>query len=99
MKTLLRNEISQVSGGNLCDPSYYCYYRIDAHGNFITGEPLWFSASPCPTIPIPPAVYGSSVSDIKLSAKDSKKYKIIMTTPNSTYGEATLFMSSDICIK
>jgi hypothetical protein len=95
MKTLLQNEMSQVSGGNECNPAYSCYYAVDsATGKFTTGSPLWFSASPCPTLDTTTLANAPALA----TTFASKEHKIISSTTNLLHNEATLLVTSDICL-
>ena len=59
MKTLLKNEVSQVSGGNDCYAVVDCYYPVSGEGNILTLTK--YSSSICPTLGV-----GATVNDPKV---------------------------------
>jgi hypothetical protein len=101
MKTLLQNEMGQISGGHRCYSAYKCYYKINSLGNFTTGEPIGYSATPCPPMQLGSTVNKPAMADaFSKDPKNIKKaYKIYISVPDLIHSEATVTIGSDICVE
>lgn len=101
MKTLLQNEMSQVSGGNDCYPVGHCYYKTNAAGVVTDGKPSGYSASFCPTLLTTADTTNSIAAStafaptLSKADADSKKFQIFFSKAQN--GEVELTVGSDIC--
>ena len=91
MKTLLQNEMSQVSGGeNKCYAVVDCYHLMDADGK-LTLAPTAYSSNICATLGV-----DATVSDPKVPAAN-KVFFSTVTLSNDGKSAAVIREGKFIC--